>query len=99
MKAKRFAEMRKVSLISLGAIAGAGLTLLATHPSAVSVGSSDLLNEPKPAREIDHGEDDDAKQPVAEQPCAAFEAWFLDPNCRQPHAKKLVRTKGRLAHK
>jgi hypothetical protein len=57
MKAKRFAEMRKVSLISLGAIAGAGLTLLATHPSAVSVGSSDLLNEPKPAREIDHGED------------------------------------------
>jgi carboxyl-terminal processing protease len=40
MKAKRFAEMRKVSLISLGAIAGAGLTLLATHPSAVSVGSS-----------------------------------------------------------
>jgi hypothetical protein len=43
---------------------------------------------------------DDAKQPVAEQPCAAFEAWFLDPNCRQqPHAKKVVRTKGRLAHK
>jgi hypothetical protein len=24
---------------------------------------------------------DDAKHPVAEQPCAAFEAWFLDPNC------------------
>jgi carboxyl-terminal processing protease len=40
MKAKRFAEMRKVSLIFLGAIAGAGLTLLATHPNAVSVGSS-----------------------------------------------------------
>src|SRR5262245_8962737 len=32
---------------------------------------------------------DDAqlKHPAAEQPCAAFEAWFLDPNCR--HAKKL----------
>jgi hypothetical protein len=42
---------------------------------------------------------DDAKRPVAEQPCAAFEAWFLDPNCRQPHAKKVVRTNGRLAHK
>src|SRR6516162_443569 len=32
--------MRKVSLIFLGAIAGAGLTLLVTHPRAVSVGSS-----------------------------------------------------------
>ena len=32
--------MRKVSLIFLGAIAGAGLTLLVTHPGAVSVGSS-----------------------------------------------------------
>ena len=42
---------------------------------------------------------DDAKHPVAEPPCAGFEAWFLDPNCRQPHAKKVVRTKGRLAHK
>ena len=32
--------MRKASLIFLGAIAGAGLTLLVTHPRAVSVGSS-----------------------------------------------------------
>jgi carboxyl-terminal processing protease len=40
MRLKRFAEMRKVSLIFLGAIAGAGLTLLVTHPGAVSVGSS-----------------------------------------------------------
>ena len=32
--------MRKVSLVFLGAIAGAGLTLLVTHPSAVGVGSS-----------------------------------------------------------
>jgi carboxyl-terminal processing protease len=31
--------MRKMSLIFIGAIAGAGLTLLVTHPSAVSVGS------------------------------------------------------------
>ena len=39
---------------------------------------------------------DDAqlKHLAAEQPCAAFEAWFLDPNCRQPHAKKVARTKG-----
>ena len=40
MRLKRFAEMRKMSLIFLGAIAGAGLALLVTHPSAVSVGSS-----------------------------------------------------------
>ena len=32
--------MRKVSFIFVGAIAGAGLTLLVTHPGAVSVGSS-----------------------------------------------------------
>jgi hypothetical protein len=27
-------------------------------------------------------------QPLAEQPCAAFEAWFLDTACSKPHAKK-----------
>jgi carboxyl-terminal processing protease len=32
--------MRKVSLIFLGVIAGAGITLLVTHPGTVSVGSS-----------------------------------------------------------
>jgi carboxyl-terminal processing protease len=32
--------MRKASLIFVGAIAGAGLTLLVTHPGAVSVGAS-----------------------------------------------------------
>ena len=39
--------------------------------------------------------DDDAKlnQPLAEQSCAAFESWFLDPTCRQTHAKKAARTK------
>jgi hypothetical protein len=42
---------------------------------------------------------DNAKHPVAEQLCAAFEAWYFDPNCRQPHAKRVVRTKGHLAHK
>jgi carboxyl-terminal processing protease len=40
MRVKRFAQTRKVSLIFLGAIAGAGLTLLVTHPGAVSAGSS-----------------------------------------------------------
>jgi carboxyl-terminal processing protease len=39
-RVKRFAEMRKVSLIILGAIAGSGLTLLVMDPRAVSVGSS-----------------------------------------------------------
>jgi hypothetical protein len=41
---------------------------------------------------------DDAKlnEPVAEQSCASFEVWFLDPTCnQQQHAKKV----GRLAHK
>jgi hypothetical protein len=45
---------------------------------------------------------DDAKsnQPLAEQSCAAFEVWFLDPTCRQQaHVKKAARTKHRLAHK
>jgi hypothetical protein len=43
---------------------------------------------------------DDAKlnQPLAQQPCAAFEVWFLDPTCRQPHVKKVARTKHQLAH-
>ena len=38
---------------------------------------------------------DDAtlKQPLADQPCAAFEAWFLDPACSRPHAKKASRTR------
>ena len=41
MKVKRSAEMRKVSLIFLGAIAPVpGSLSLVTHPSAVSVGSS-----------------------------------------------------------
>ena len=46
---------------------------------------------------------DDAKlsQPLADQSCAAFEVWFLDPACGQiqQHAKKVARTKQRLAHK
>ena len=45
---------------------------------------------------------DDAKlnEPVAEQSCASFEVWFFDPACSQlHHAKKVARTKQRLAHK
>ena len=43
---------------------------------------------------------DDAKfnQPLAQQSCAAFEVWFLDPSCRQAHVKKVARTKHHLAH-
>jgi hypothetical protein len=38
-------------------------------------------------------------QPVADQACAAFEAWFLDPACsNKGHAKKAARAKHRLAH-
>ncbi len=29
---------------------------------------------------------DTVERPVAAQPCAAFEAWFLDPACSKPHA-------------
>ena len=36
--------------------------------------------------------------PLADQSCAAFEAWFLDPTCRQTHVKKVARTKHQLAH-
>jgi hypothetical protein len=45
---------------------------------------------------------DDAKsnQPLADQSCAAFEVWFLDPSCSQvQRAKMAARTKQRLAHK
>jgi hypothetical protein len=45
---------------------------------------------------------DDAKmnEPMAEQSCASFEVWFLDPACNQTqHARKVARTKQRLAHK
>jgi hypothetical protein len=43
---------------------------------------------------------DDAtlKQPLADQPCAAFEAWFLDPACGKARTKKAARTKHHLAH-
>jgi hypothetical protein len=37
---------------------------------------------------------DTLERPIAAQPCAAFEAWFLDPACSTPHAKKkATRTK------
>lgn len=37
---------------------------------------------------------DTVEHPVAAQPCAAFEAWFLDPACSKPHPKKkATRTK------
>jgi methionine-rich copper-binding protein CopC len=36
-------------------------------------------------------------QPVVDQSCAPFEAWFLDPACDQVHVKKVVHTKHRLA--
>jgi hypothetical protein len=41
---------------------------------------------------------DDAKlnQPLAQQSCAAFETWFLDVSCRQPHAKKIAPTRHQL---
>ncbi len=29
---------------------------------------------------------DSLDRPVAAQPCAAFEAWFLDPACSKPHS-------------
>jgi len=39
-----------------------------------------------------------ARKPLADQPCAAFEAWFLDPACSKPRAKKAARAKHHLAH-
>jgi hypothetical protein len=43
--------------------------------------------------------DEAMNRPITGQPCAAFEAWFLDPSCRQTRAKTVARTKGHLAHK
>jgi hypothetical protein len=42
---------------------------------------------------------DDTKlnQPLAPQSCAAFETWFLDPSCRQPHTNKVARAKRHVA--
>jgi hypothetical protein len=41
-------------------------------------------------------DDAKSKQPLAQQSCAAFETWFLDRSCRQPHAKKVARTRHQL---
>ena len=38
------------------------------------------------------------KQPMADQSCAAFEVWFLDPACSKVRPKKAARTKHHLAH-
>ena len=37
-------------------------------------------------------------QPRAEQSCAAFEVWLLDPSCGKVHVKKAARTKHHVAH-
>jgi hypothetical protein len=37
-------------------------------------------------------------QPFAEQSCAAFDVWFLDPACSKVRVKKAARTKHHLAH-
>jgi hypothetical protein len=41
---------------------------------------------------------DDARlsRPLAQQSCDAFETWFLDASCTQPHVKKVARTKKHL---
>jgi hypothetical protein len=36
-------------------------------------------------------------RPLAQQSCAAFEDWFLDPTCSKVHVKKLARKKHHLA--
>jgi hypothetical protein len=36
---------------------------------------------------------------AADQSCAAFETWFLDPACSNVHDKKAARTKHHLARK
>jgi hypothetical protein len=48
-----------------------------------------------------HGTDANANGPaMAAQSCASFEVWFLDPDCGQlQRAKKIARTKQRLAHR
>ena len=42
-------------------------------------------------------DDTQLNEPLAQQSCETFETWFLDASCRQPHAKKVARTKRHLA--
>jgi len=39
-----------------------------------------------------------SNQSPADESCAAFEAWFLDPACSNVHVKKAARTKRHLTH-
>jgi hypothetical protein len=45
------------------------------------------------ARATTTTKDTTLNQPPADGPCAAFEAWFLDPACSKPHVKKAARAK------
>jgi hypothetical protein len=73
--------------ISATAFVMLAIALAPDVPTALATGRHDI---------------NDAKlnEPVAEQSCASFEVWFLDPACSQlQHAKKVARRKQRLAHK
>jgi hypothetical protein len=64
------------------------IALAPAVPTAVATARSTITNDAAKSR-----------SPVAE-PCAAFDAWFLDPACKHTQqAKKVARTKQRLAHK
>ena len=44
-------------------------------------------------------EDAKLNRPLAQRSCVAFENWFLDSSCRQPHIKNVGGTKRHLARK
>ena len=73
--------------ISAAAFVMLAIALAPAVPTAVATARTTITND-----------DANLSQPLAE-PCAAFEAWFLDAACSQVHAKKAARTKHHLAHK
>ena len=81
---------RIVITISVAALAMLAIALAPAVPTALATAHTATTIK------------DDAKlnQPLANQSCAAFETWFLDPACSQTqHAKKAARIKHRLAQR
>jgi hypothetical protein len=74
---------KKIAItISVAALAMLAIALAPAVPTALATAHTTTATK-----------DATLNQPSADQPCAAFEAWFLDPACSKPHAKKASRTK------
>jgi hypothetical protein len=75
------------------------ITLSATALVMVAIALAPAVPMALATVSVASGTDDTgSSQPFAEQSCAAFETWFLDPACSQGHIKKTARTKHHTAH-